>query len=137
MNFREAATTDLSNQKLLVIVWKPGHQMPETCRQCGAADCSRMGIPVRAASLKPSVQLPYQATRSSAITLPVTAIDNITTIVARLLIIVLSLHPPDASLARRRTLSQVGLWPLKPEIGACCPRPTRRRNTHRRNRHVV
>src|SRR5262245_25483843 len=39
----------------------PGHQMPETPAQCGAAATSKIGLPVRLASARPLSQVAYQA----------------------------------------------------------------------------
>jgi len=39
----------------------PGHQIPGTPRQCGAAATSRIGRSLRAASSSPVAKVPYQA----------------------------------------------------------------------------
>src|SRR3954467_14459555 len=53
---RAAATTSDWDRKLLSISCLPGHQIPETPAQCGAAETSRIGLRGRAASALPAAQ---------------------------------------------------------------------------------
>ena len=53
--------TSFFDRKLLSVFCLPGHQMPEIPRQCGAAETSRIGLPLRSASRSPPCHVPYQA----------------------------------------------------------------------------
>src|SRR5690349_8280695 len=51
---REALITGVRDRKLLSIDCLPGHQVPGTPPQLGAAERNRIGLPVRRASASPS-----------------------------------------------------------------------------------
>ena len=60
---RDATATSDRDRRLLSIADLPGHQMPDTPVQCGAAETSKIGRPLRFASAIPDSSVPYQAIR--------------------------------------------------------------------------